>query len=208
MHQTLVEIDVYDRRGIRRAWRNTDGQLHRTTGSAREDWTVLPGGARVLSYQAWYVNGEVHREGRPAYRRWHVAVDGARVLTDEAWWQHGRQHRVGGPSYRYWTVTPDGIRTLQCESWRVNGKLHRVDGPACDGRWFYWDEVRVREEDLPWLRRGRTCLTLLTAPPCGKGAPAWSRDRRVTMARTDPLSTAATLATYHSAVGGVVLLCV
>jgi len=209
-----VERDRRGRRVIHRTWRNTDGQLHRTTGPAVEHWTVLPGGAHVLSLQGWYVNGKLHREGRPAWRIWHVAGDGTRVLIHKEWWRHGRWHRVSGPAYRYLTVEPDGTRRLAREWWRVNGVQHRVDGPAQTGPdGFYWHGVEVRQEDLPWLRRGRTALAAWTVPiasqqgVCGSAvSPAWSRDPRVTLLGAGLLSTAP--ATYRSVVGGIVFVSV
>jgi len=195
---------------VRREWRNTRGELHRTTGPAVERWTVLPGGGHVLSYQVWCLNGKAHREGRPAVRRWHVAENGTRVLVREEWVRHGRRHRVDGPSWRRWTVEPGGTRTLTYGSWRVNNKLHRADGPACDERWFYWHDRKVRQEDLPWLRRGHGLLaafTVATQQGGGSGVfPAWSRDTRVEMTGADSVSN--TPRTYRSAVGGSVLLCV
>jgi len=139
---------------VRRTWRNTDGQLHRTAGPAWEEWTVLPGGGHVLSYQAWSLNGRTHREGWPANRYWHVAEDGTRSLAHEWWSQHGGGHRIGAPSFRHWTVERDGTRTVASEEWHVNGNLHRADGPAYEGRSFYSHNRGVRQEDLPWLRRG------------------------------------------------------
>jgi len=203
--------DGYGRRVIHRAWFNTDGQLHRTTGPAVEHWTVLPGGAHVLSYQAWCQNGKDYREGRPAVRRWHVAGDGTRVLEREEWWRASMLHRSTGPAYRLWTVGPDGTWTLTWEHWRVNGKLHRVDGPAYPKNGFCWHGVEVRQEDLPWLRRGQGMLSAFTGAiqegGGGSGvSPAWSRDARVAM--TEVVSTSGTPRTYRSAVGGSVLLCV
>ena len=206
---------MYGRVVIRRTWRNTEGQLHRTTGPAWENWTVLPSGGHVLSHQAWYVSGKAHRENRPARRRWHVAGDGARVLALEEWWRDGRPHRVGGPSYRRWTVTPDGTRTLTWERWGVNGKLHRVDGPVYEGRagpGFYWQHKRVKSEDLPWVRRGQGILAALAGPEAasprhdrgGEVGPTWTRDARVAPTHATPPASL----TYRSAVGGVVLLCV
>jgi len=187
----MKETEGYDARGrwvTRRAWRNTRGQLHRTTGPAVETWTVLPGGGHVLTDRGWWQNGNPHREGRPAYRRWHVANDGTRVLDVEVWCRHGQDHRVGGPSYREWMTGPDGTRTLQCESWWGNNKLHRVDGPACKGYgFFYWHDAVVGQKDLPWLRRGQGSLVPLAASTMaaarnqvgdGGTAPAWSRDTR------------------------------
>jgi len=202
--------DGHDRETIRRAWHNTDGQLHRTTGPAVEHWTVLPGGAHVLSHQGWWQNGNNHREGQPAGRRWHVANDGTRVLDVEVWCRHGQDHRVGGPAYRHWVVEPNGTRRLARERWHVNGKLHRVDGPALDGLGFYWHNRQVRQEDLPWLRRGRSFLVALAcaavADQNGDGAatPAWCQDARVRMA--EPNTAIASL--YKSVVGGAGLLCV
>jgi len=46
MQQTEF-TDEYGRQVIGREWRNTDGQLHRTTGPAWEEWTVLPSGAHT-----------------------------------------------------------------------------------------------------------------------------------------------------------------
>jgi len=187
-----------------------DGQRHRTTGSALENWTVLPGGAHVLSYQGWYLNGSMHRVGRPARREWVVTGDGTRVLKCEVWARHDRGHRVGGPSYRCWTVQRDGTRRLIWEKWYVNGKLHRSDGPAQTGHAFYWHGVEVRQEDLPWLQRGHGLLAGLTGATQQSGgsgvSPAWSRDARVTM--TEVESASGTPRTYGSAVGGSVLLCV
>jgi len=209
MRQTEF-TDTYGRQVIRREWHSTDGKPHRTTGSAVEEWTVLPGGAHVLSYQIWYVNGKMHREGRPARQIWQLANDGTRVLLWEEWWRYGRGHRMNGPSYRRWTVEPDGMRILLGESWRVNGKSHRVDGPAQTGHVFWWHGVEVRQEDLPWLRCGRSFLAGLTgATQQGGGSgvsPAWSRDTRVAVTGTD--SASSTPSTYRSAVGGSVLLCV
>jgi len=217
MQQTEF-TDQYGRLVIRRAWCTTEIQLHRTTGSAVEEWTGLPCGAHVLSYQSWYQNGKQHREGRPARRQWHVADDGARVLLLEEWGRHGRGYRAGGPSYRTWTVTPDGTRILHCVWWFVNGRLHRVDGPAEDGRRFWWQDKLVQREDLPWLRRGRSSLVALagvtgaTPTLCSDGdggaggrgvSPAWSRDARVVVSAGD-----AVVPVYRSAVGGSVLLCV
>jgi len=174
----------YGRRVIRREWRNTRGELHRTTGPAVENWTVLPGGAHVLSYQVWYLNGRRHWESRPAWRSWHVKGNGTRVLVTEEWYRHGVWHRVGGPAYRSWHVEPDGTRTLTWEEWCVNGKLQRVDGPAI-GRQFCWHGETARQEDLPWLRRGRDLLNALTEatgtphgaamrdPPLGAGTHVW-----------------------------------
>jgi len=204
--------DDSGRRVIRRQWRDTCGELHRTTGPAWEEWTVLPVGTHVLSLQGWYVNGNLHREGRPAVRRWHVADDGTRVLVCEAWWRAGMPNRVGGPWYRDWTVGPDGTRTLECKGWWANGKCHRVDGPAYAGREFYWHGVYVREEDLPWVRRGRGILAALAGPGAasprhhgdGEVGPTWTRDARVALAHATPTASPA----YRSAVGGVVLLCV
>jgi len=208
MQQTEF-TDEYGRRVIRREWRNTEGELHRTAGPAMEEWTVLPDGAHVLSYQAWFLNGVEHREGRPACRQWRVAVDGTRVLLWEEWCRHGMQHRSTGPSYREWTVGPDGTRTLELEDWWVNGKLHRVDGPAYEGHEVYWHGVEARQEDLPWLRRGHGLLAGLTRATQQSGSsgvsPAWSRDARVAMTGADSASN--TLGTYRSAVGGSVLLC-
>jgi len=205
MHQREC-TDERGRQVIRREWRNTDGQLHRTIGPAVENWTVLPGGARVLSYQGWFLNGRAHREGRPAWRSWYVAEDGTRVLVCEEWARHDR---VGGPSYRRWTTGPDGTRTPRSEWYRVNGKSHRVDGPAYDRGEFWWHGVEVRQEDLPWLRRGRSLSLLVplaayTRQQFEPVSPAWSRDARVTSAGANtPMSVS-----YRSAVGGAVLLCV
>jgi len=208
--QETAETDEYDRRVIHREWRNTDGELHRTTGPALEECTVLPDGARMLSFQAWYLNGSLHREGRPSFRQWAVAVDGIRTLVHEGWYQHGRRHRVGGPSYRCWTVQRDGIRTLSFVWWRVNGKLHRVAGPAYAGHEFYWQNRGVSREDLPWLRRGHGVLAAFTRASRQQGvcggviSPAWARDARVMLTGAN----VPTEATYRSAVGGSVLLCV
>jgi len=213
MLQTTVMGDELGRQVIARYWCDARGERHWTTGPAVEHWTVLPGGAHVLSYQAWYVNGNRHREDRPAWRRWHVSEDGSRVLEIEGWYQHDRGHRVGGPSYRRWTVEPDGTRALASECWRANGKLHRVDGPTYGGHGFYWHDAEAREEDLPWLRRGRSFLATLAggrgAGPQGVDAastPAWSRDARVAM--TGASSASSTPAAYRSAVGGTALLSV
>jgi len=204
---------VHGRRVIRREWRNTDGQLHRTPGPAVENWTVLPGGARALSFQAWYVNGVLHREGRPARRRWNVENNGTRVLECEKWWRRGMRHRGGGPSYRTLIVGPARTRTLAWEEWCVNEKLHRADGPALNGRRFYWHARQVREEDLPWLRRGQGPLAAMQRIHGGGGSgapPAWSRDARVTTVTWHGGGGGqdAVGATYRSAVGGSVLLCV
>jgi len=212
MQQTEC-TDDRDRQVICTAWHNTDGQRHRTTGPAVENWTVFPGGGHVLSFQGWYLNGEYHREGRPAYRRWHIADGGTRVLEYEEWYRHGKGHRVGAPSYRGGSMELHGTRKLVRESWRVNGKLHRVDGPAYEGRSFYWHGVEVRQDDLPWLRCGQGILAGLAggrgAGPQGEGAaassPAWCRDARVAMIRSGSVSN--TPATYLSAEGGAVLLC-
>jgi len=207
---------------IHREWRNTHGHLHRTTEPAAEEWTVLPDGAHVLLFQGWYLNGNLHREGRPAYRSWHVAVDGIGTLVHEGWYQHGRRHAVGGPTYRSWHVEPDGTRTLTWEEWCVNGKLQRVDGPAYLGQSFHWHDVQVREEALPWLRRGRSLLVTLAAftgatatmrrdgGAGGSGvSPAWSRDGRVTTVTWHGGGAGdAVVPAYRSAVGGSVLLCV
>jgi len=175
-----------------------------------EHWTVLPGGAHVLSAEGWFQNDRAHREGRPAWRSWRIGAGGTSVLAHEEWWRRGILHRSTGPSYREWTVEPDGIRTLQCESWCVNGNLHRVDGPALGGREYYW--LDVRQEEFPWLRRGRRGLLVPLVPWTGAAArkqvgdgstaPAWSRDTRVIVTAVD------SGATYRSAVGGTVLLCV
>jgi len=215
MRQTETQ-DARGRGVICRQWRNTRGLLHRTTGPAEEHWTVLPGGARVLSYQAWALNGNWHREGRPAVHVWRVADDGTRVLVCEEWRRHGSWHRVGGPAYREWTVGPGGVRTMTWVSWSVNGQLDRVDGPAVGphGYWsgFNWQGRVVRKEALPWLRRGRVCLAALTASPvpsapqevdCSAVPPAWSRDARI---RIPPWCT--TPVTYRSVSGGAVFLCV
>ena len=204
-----------------------DGQRHRTTGSALENWTVLPGGAHVLSYQGWYLNGSMHRVGRPARREWVVTGDGTRVLKCEVWARHDRGHRVGGPLWRRWTVEPDGTRRLAWELWRVNGVQHRVDGPAQTGpHEFWWQDKGVEGEDLPWLRRGRSSLVALAgftgATPMQRGdgdgdgdgdggaggigvPPAWSRDARV---RVVTWHGGGAMPVYRSAVGGSVLLCV
>jgi len=209
MQKTTEFTGEYGRRVIRREWYNTDDQLHRTTGPASEDWTVLPGGAHVLSFQGWYLDGKYHREGRPAYRWWHVANDGTRLLVVEGWGRHGESHRVGGPAYRDWTVGPDGTQTL-CGHWRVNGVQHRADGPAYPKNGFWWHGMEVRQEDLPWLRRGHCLLSAFTGAiqQGGNGGvfPAWSRDARVAM--TGPGAASSTPSTYRSAVGGTVLLCV
>jgi len=211
MQQTEF-TDMYGRRTLRREWHNACGELHSTTGPAVEEWTVLPSGAHVLSCQAWYQNGRAHREGRPAWRRRRVAEDGTRVLAVEVWWRAGMQHRVSGPSYRNWTVGPDGVRTPGGEWWWANGKRHRVDGPALDGREFCWHGMEVRQEDLPWLRRGQGILAALAGPGAasrghhgdGEVGPTWTRDTRVALAHAPPTASP----TYRSAVGGVVLLCV
>ena len=213
MEQTAWQ-DGNGRRVIRREWYNARGQLHRTTGPAEEHWTVLPGGAHMLSYQVWSLNGRIHREGRPAWRSWRVADDGTRVLVREGWFQYEQSHhRSTGPAYRRWTVGQDGTRTLAWEEWCVNEKLHRADGPAQDGRSFYWHGVEVRQEALPWLRRGQGILAGLAdghgAEPQGDGAaassPAWSGDTRVTVTWHGE---GAVVAAYRSAVGGSMLLCV
>jgi len=214
-----------DRRGRRliyREWHNTDGQLHRTTGPAVEEWTMLPDGAHVLSYQAWFVNGKQHNEGRPAVRSWRISEDGTRSLEEEWWFQYGKCHRAGAPARRTWTVPPDGIRTLAWETWRVNAVRHRLDGPAETGPdEFWWHDVEVGEEDLPWLRRGRSFLVALasawtraTTVRQGDGGasgvpPAWSRDARVTTVTWHGGGDEdAVVAVYRSAVGGSMLLCV
>jgi len=208
--QETSERDWRNREVIRRTWRNTDGQLHRTLGPAVEHWTVLPGSGHVLSHQVWYLYGKYHREGRPAIRDWHFAESGSRVLEQEVWEQHGRPHRVRGPFHRHWIVRRDDT-TLAWESWRVNGQLHRADGPAFDGRKCYWHDVEVRQKDLPWLRRGGGLLVALTGAGANTreqgddssaGSPTWSRDARVVMVGGDLPET------YRSAVGGAVLLCV
>jgi len=167
MQQTEC-TDTYSRRVIRREWWNTDDQLHRTTGPAVEAWTILPGGAHVLSGEAWYLNDILHSEGQPAYRQWHVVDNGTRVLKCERWRWHGKPHRLGGPSYRRWTMEPDGTRRLAWERWCVDGKLHRVDGPAYDRLGFYWHDKGVEGEDLPWVWREKTCRG------CGVGGASWS----------------------------------
>jgi len=93
MRETEWGTDDYGRRVICREWRNTDGQLHRTTGPAVEEWTVLRSGAHVLSYQAWYLNGSAQ-----------MAHYGTRVLEFEEWARYDRGHRMNGPSYRHWTL--------------------------------------------------------------------------------------------------------
>jgi len=207
--QETADRDEYGRRVIHRSWRNARGQLHRTTGPAVEEWTVLPDGAHMLSYQAWYVNGKLHREGQPARRGWHIADDGTRVLEDEEWYRHGNDHRMNGPSWRRWTARPDGTLRLEWKWWYANGKMHRADGPAI-GRQFCWHGETVRQEDLPWLRRGRTYLTAWATRATGTWeggggtSPVWSRDARVTM----PEGATQAKVTYRSAVGGAVLLCV
>jgi len=204
--------DENGRRVIRRAWHNTDADLHRTTGPAWEQWVVLPGGGHVLWHQAWYLNGKLHREGRPAIRVWHIAENGDRVLEYEEWLRHGGGHRGRGPSYRHWAVGPDGTRTLTRERWYVRDKLHRVDGPALNGNSFYWHGRIVEAGDLPWLRRGCGLLVGFTGAPAGHQSgnggtsPAWSLDTRVAMTNAD--SASSTSRTYRSAVGGAVLLCV
>ena len=211
MRQTEF-TDTYGRQVIRREWHSTDGKPHRTTGSAVEEWTVLPGGAHVLSLQIWYVNGKLHREDRPAYRSWGVGTDGARVLRREEWCRHGEWHRVGGPAYRSWHVEPDGTRRLIWERWYVNGKLQRSDGPAQTGHVFYWHGAAVTKDALPWLQRGHGLLAGLTGATQQSGgsgvSPAWSRDARVAMARRDSDSPSAEPAppAYRSAVGGAVSL--
>jgi len=144
-------------------------------------------------------------------REWQVAGDGTRVLTLEGWHRHGREHRPGGPSHRRWTVGPDGTRTVHWEKWYVNGKPYRVDGPAYAGHEFYWHGRGVTQQNLQWLRRGRVCMCLVasavafTLPTTGsEGSPAWTRDARVAMTRTQSPSAAP----YRSAVGGAVMLCV
>jgi len=211
--QETEEWDGNGRRGIHRTWRNTRGELHRTTGPAVEEWTVLPGGAHVLSYQVWHVNGKLHREGRPAVRWWDVANDGTRVLARQAWRRHEQWHRVGGPSYRNWTVGSDGTRTLRWEAWRVYGRRHRVDGPTQAGDEFDWHDRRVRQEDLPWLRRGRDLLVGLHAwrrsgDQSQSRSPAWIRDPRVAMTGYDGAAAAASAATYRSFIGGALVMCV
>ena len=199
-----------------REWHNRDGQLHRATGPAWEVWTVLPGGAHVLSFQGWYVNGGEHREGRPAMRQWHVGEDGTRVVVWEEWARHDRVHRVGGPSYRCLTVPLSGTRTLAWVRWDVNGKLHRVDGPAVGRHDFYWHGEDVKEGDLPWLRRRQGLYAAFEASPAGPEAmwghpntgsggasPAWSRDTRMAMT-----GSGTTAFHYCSVIGGSVLLCV
>ena len=94
----------------------------------------------------------------------------------------------------------------------MNDRWHRVDGPAVSGRGFYWHDAVVRQENLPWLRRGRGFLVPLVpwtgaaARKQGGGngvtAPAWSCDTRVIVTVAD------SGASYRSAVGGAVLLCV
>jgi len=219
MQQTGFTVE-YGRQVIRREWRNTYGQLHRTTGPAMECWTVLRSGAHVLSEERWNLNGRLHRESRPAFREWHITVDGTRAMVREEWIRHGSGHRVGGPSYRRWTVDDGGTRTLAGERWRVDDQLHRVDGPAAGPYDCFWYDVVVRQEDLPWFRRGRACLVALAASSTGTNQsqllgdcssavfPAWIRDVRVAMTGAHPLSTTPTSPTYRSVVGGSMLLCV
>jgi len=215
--QQSAWTDWDNRPVIRREWYNTEGQLHRTTGPAVEQWTILPGGAHVQSYQVWVLNGKQHREGRPAARQWYVDDNDSRNLEWEEWVRHGKNHRVGGPSYCHasychWTVGPDGTRPTW-ETWHANDKLHRVDGPAYDTCRFYWYDRHVREEDLPWLRCGQRMLAALAgargAGPRREDAassPTWTRDERLAM--TESYSVSSTPATYLSVVGGSVLLCV
>ena len=205
----MKETEGYDAQGrwvTRRAWCNTRGQRHRTTGPAVEHWTVLPGGAHVLSAEGWFQNDRAHREGRPAWRSWRIGAGGTSVLAHEEWWRRGILHRSTGPSYREWTVGQDGAQTLVWEVWRVQGKLHRVDGPALDGRWFAWHGRQVIQDTLRWLRRGHGLLTAFTGTQQGDGdiAPAWSRDARVKLTG----ASVSTEAAYRSAVGGVVFLSV
>jgi len=127
-------------------------------------------------------------------------------------------HRVGGPAYRTWTMEPDGTRTPWCEEWWVDGVS--VDGPVFCGHLFWWQDRHVREEDPPWLRRGRDLLVALAGPGVataqhhrdwggGSGvSPAWSQDARVAMTWHGGRAGDAAVATYRSMVGGVVLLCV
>jgi len=120
-------------------------------------------------------------------------------------------------------VGTDDTRTLTWEEWCVNGKLQRVDGPAYLGRSFHWHDVQVREEALPWLRRGRSFLVALagftgaTATLCSDGdrgaggrvvSPAWSRDVRVAVTWHGGGPGDAVVPVYRSAVGGSMLLCV
>jgi len=208
MLETEWGTDWQNRRVICRAWNNMDGEWHCTTGPAVEEWTVLPGGAHVLSVEGWYLNGAAHREGWPAVRQWHIAEDGARSLEEEEWYRSGVRHRVDGPSYRSWHVGPDGTRTSTWEAWRVNGMRHRADGPAFGRHCFYWHDMRAQRKDLPWLRRGHCLLSAFTgATQQGGGggvSPAWSRDPRVEM--TGAGAASGTPSTYRSAVGGSVLL--
>jgi len=106
----------------------------------------------------------------------------------------------------------------------VNGKLHRVDGPAYAGHVFsWWHDRQVRQEDLPWLRCGRSFLVALagftgaTATLCSDGdrgaggrvvSPAWSRDVRVAVTWHGGGPGDAVVPVYRSAVGGSMLLCV
>jgi len=180
----MQETETRDWRGLRvitRIWCNVCGQMHRDTGPAWEQWTVLPDGTRALSLQSWYRHGEPYREGGPACRRWYVAEDGTRVQTYEDWLQHLLLHRVDGPARRSWS-------------------MHGTD----DSRSHHWHGEGIEEEELPWYRRSRGFLgsvsvTLAAGFRSRDGSPAWTQDPRLT-------SFSGVL--YVSAVGGAVLLCV
>ena len=204
----LREYCRRDHRGwvvMRREWLTSRGLAHRMDGPACEQWLLLADGQRVRMYTAWFMFGRLHRIGGPALRRWRLQSDGTLVEKTVFWAQFGAHHRADGPSGRHWVVLRNGSRVLTYEEWTIRGTPHSVDGAAAlrDGLWScFWRGKPVNHADLPWLRRGQCVLAaLLTRTPGFRSvAPAWVCDRRFNVWAEHGN-------TFHSVVGGLVVLC-
>jgi hypothetical protein len=114
-----------------REWRNSEGQLHRLGGPARE-W--------VNDSCEWWVNGQRHRTDGPAIEH----ASGYR-----AWYQTGQLHREDGPAVEY----ANGTR-----EWFLNGQQHRSDGPAIEWNDGYREWYLIGEEltFADWLDKAAT----------------------------------------------------
>ncbi len=66
-----------------REWQNSEGQLHRIDGPARE----LSDGSKE-----WWINGKYHRTDGPACED---------INGDKEWWVNGKLHRTDGPACEY-----------------------------------------------------------------------------------------------------------
>lgn len=142
--------DVFNKRILREAWHNANGQLERPGDLPAV--TAFRSETGAATARQWYSKGVHHRESGPAWE-WIDADTGN--LTREYWYRFGKLHRDDNlPAQTFW----DEHGRIQSEKYYREGALSRSNGPALviynaeaarvkHSEWWI-DGIRIRKVDF------------------------------------------------------------